>query len=97
MKVFYSPQYHPEGSLEYTFEGDKITATLDGVSDVFDFTGMTDGQVQSYGSNPTLISDLPINPVLDAIKSNGVLSVRLVKFIGDDATDADKFPDWIDV
>ncbi len=98
MRVLYSPQLNERDTLEYLFEGDKITVTFNGEVDVFDFTGMSDGFANSYDRrNQTIITTLPINPVIEATKKNGILSVTLMKFIGEEATDEEKFPDWIEV
>lgn len=98
MKVLYSPQINEDDTLEYVFDGDKITVTYNGEVDVFDFTGMPDGKANSYDrKSQTIISTLPFCPVIDATKENGVLSVQLVKFIPMDAPQEDLFPDWIEV
>lgn len=98
MRVLYSPQVNLRDTLEYVFEGDKITVTYNGEIDVFDFTGMPDGVANSHDRyNRTIISTLPVCPVIEAEKRNGVLSVQLMKFIPEDAPYEDRFPDWIEV
>lgn len=99
MMILYSPQLNENNTLEYTFEGDKITAIFNGISDTFDFTGMPDGSiVNSYDRfNPGIVSTLPINPIMDAVRDNGVLKVRLIKYITSDAPESEKFPDWVEV
>lgn len=98
MQVFYSPILNDSGDiLQYIFDGDKITVTYNEQIDEFDFTGMPDGKAISYGKEPSLVSSLPIQPVIEAVRQGGVLKVKLVKFIGEDATEEEKFPDWIEV
>lgn len=100
MQVLYSPQINEFGdSLEYEFVGDKIIVTYNGEVDEFDFTGMPEGCiVKSYGKHEKgIISALAIEPVLEASRTNGVLRVQLVKFIGQNATEVERFPNWIEV
>jgi hypothetical protein len=98
MRVLYSPQVNEKDTLEYLFEGDKITATYNGEVDIFDFTGMPDGRANSHDRyNTTIISTLPFCPVIEAEKKDGILSVKLIKFIKEDASHEDRFPDWIEV
>lgn len=98
MRILYSPQINNgNDTLDYVFDGDKITVTFNGEVDVFDFTGLSDGNAISYGRNPTIISTLTINPVIEATRENGALSVRLLKYITENAPDSDKFPDWVEV
>lgn len=98
MQILYSPSFNDFGDiLDYQFNGDKITVTYNGETDEFDFTDMPDGHAFSYGREPSIVSSLPIQPVIEAMKQDGVLKVKLIKFIDGDAMDEDKFPDWIEV
>jgi hypothetical protein len=97
MQVLYVPQHNVSDSLSYTFDGDKITVTYNGEVDIFDFTDMPDGFANNWDRNPTIVSTLPISPVIEATKANGVLSVKLLNFIGDNATYEEKFPEWVTV
>ena len=74
MRITYSPQ-RSDRSITYTFDGDRITATLDGVSDVFDFTSLPDGEAAE------IISTLDPCPVLSAKRVNGELQVALLRTI----------------
>ena len=40
---------------------------------------------------------LEYNPILKATKVDGILSVELLNFISEDATEEEKFPEWIEV
>lgn len=97
MQILYVPQFNFNDTITYEFDGNKITATINGESDVFDFTGMMDGTAQSWGREPNITSSLPVCPIIDAIITNGVLSVRLINYIGNNATDEEKFPEWVTV
>ena len=90
MKIKFSPQVHTE-KIEYTFQGDTITATYQEQTEIFDFEGMPNGILTEVETN------LPINPILSAKKEDGVLYVELLNFIGEDATEEERFPDWKEV
>ena len=79
--------------FEFSFSGESITATFDGDSDTYDFSGLPDGEVD-FSKIETI---LPHNPILIARRVDGVLSVELLNFISEDASDAERFPEWIEV
>lgn len=90
MKVLYSPQVSNE-KINYTFEDEKIIATIDNVTDEFDFANMPDGILEGIKTT------LPFNPILNAKKVDGILYVELLNFINEDATEEEKFPEWRDI
>ena len=91
MKVRFSPQVN-QNRIEYTFGNDVITATLNDVTETFDFSEMPNGIAESIKSEV-----FEFDPVLSAKKENGILYLKLINFIGKDATEAERFPDWIEV
>lgn len=91
MKVLFSPQVS-ERVLKYEFKNDVVTATLNGVTDTFDFSGMPDGIADSIESEV-----FDFNPVLSAKKESNTLYLELINFIGTDATEEEKFPEWFEV
>ena len=94
MRIYKSPQVRAdEKRFGFEFSGEMIVATFDGVSDTFDFTGLPDGEVD-YSMIETI---LEYNPILKATKVDGILSVELLNFIPEDSTEAEKFPEWIEV
>ncbi len=94
MRIYKSPQVGAdEKRFKFEFSGEAIVATFGGVSDTFDFTGFPDGEAH-YSMIETI---LEYNPILKAIKVDGILSVELLNFISEDATEAEKFPEWIEV
>ena len=94
MRIYKSPQVGAdEKRFEFEFSGETITVIFDGVSDTFDFTGFPDGEV-GYSMIETV---LEYNPILKATKVDGILSVELLNLISEDATEAEKFPEWIEV
>jgi len=88
MLVRWSPQ-RSDRSLSYQFSGETITATLDGQSDTFDFSGLPDGELDVSALETTL----DICPVLAARRVNGQLEVTLLRFHGPDAPESERFPE----
>lgn len=101
MKIYLSPQtpLNSDDRIKYEFEEDVIKVTLpDGTSDVFDFTKFPDGELQLEGENGNSLIDteLTFNVIISARRVNGELSVELVNYIGTDAPEHERFPEWID-
>lgn len=96
MNIKYSPQRNDD-RIQYEITGDKITATYEVLDttelykDTFDFTNMSDGVLENVETV------LPINPILFAKGEKGVLYIELLHFIGADATEEERFPDWMEV
>jgi hypothetical protein len=90
LKVLYSP-VRSDKFIGYSFIGEIITVDMEEGRDTFDFSGMPNGKAE----NITTI--LPFNPILWAERKDGVLSVELIKYIGPDATDQERFPEWMEV
>ena len=94
MRILMSPQVMFEDKrFDFVFSGESITATFDGETDTFDFSGLPDGEVD-FSKIETM---LPINPIIIARRVDGVLSVELLNFISEDASDDERFPEWIEV
>ena len=94
MRILMSPQVMLEDQrFDFVFSGESISATFVGETDTFDFSGLPDGEVD-FSKIETM---LPINPILIARRVDGVLSVELLNFISEDASDAERFPEWVEV
>lgn len=91
MQVLYSPQRN-DSVIDYEFQNDTITVTYQGQSEMFDFSTMPDGTVVNE-----IETSLPINPIVRAERTDGVLSVVLLKFHGKDATENELYPEWVTV
>jgi len=87
MRVTYSPQ-RSDRTVSYAFDGETITATLDGVSDVFDFTSLPDGEAAG------IISTIDPCPVLSARRVDGELHVTLLRAIGPRPSDPAEIDAW---
>jgi hypothetical protein len=91
MQVLVSPQ-RSDDVIEYQFSGEKITAaTVNGQSDVFDFSTLPDGKAEE------ITTILSVNPIVSAKRVDGVLFVELLNFIGANATEEERFPKWQEV
>ena len=94
MRILMSPQVMLEDQrFDFVFSGESISATFDGETDTFDFSGLPDGEVDFSKIETTL----PINPILIARRVDGVMSVELLNFISEDASELERFPEWIEV
>ena len=78
--ILMSPQVRENNKIWYEIEDQKITATINGVSDTFDFTGMPDGELQLYNDegNELIETKLEEVPILGAEKKDGVLTVEIL-------------------
>lgn len=90
MRILLSP-IRTNDTISYSFEGEIITAALNGQVDVFDFSAMTDG------TSIEIVTDLPYSPIISAEKENGTLSIVLLNPISQEATEEEKFPEWMEV
>lgn len=80
MKVLLSPQVRDNSKIWYEIEHQKITITINDVSDTFDFTDMPNGKLQLYDSNgeSMIESTLDEIPILGAEKEDGILTVEIL-------------------
>ncbi|GAA0767127.1 hypothetical protein GCM10008908_05810 [Clostridium subterminale] len=91
MKIYLSPQQNNE-KIEYSFNGEVVSVEYKGVKDNFDLSTFPEG-AQFEGVETTL----DINPIVDVKRENGVLFVTLLNFISSNATEKEKFPEWMEV
>lgn len=92
MKVYLSPQNVSDNKrIKYAFFGESITVTYGNERDTFDFTAMPLGVLDSVDTT------LPVNPIIQAERKADGLYVTLLNYVGDDATDEENFPSWMEV
>ncbi len=92
MIVKYAPQVNNNCKLEYEFEVDKIKVKLlkkdeEVTIDEFDFTQMPDGVASE------IISKISPCPIFEARRKDGELIVEVLKWIDEDATHEECFPE----
>ena len=89
MKVYKSPQVRMDGKrIAYAFSESKISATFDGVTDVFDFKA-----VRSAVEVNTIRTTLAINPI-EKVEYDGTLKITITNFIGPDASEEERYPHY---
>jgi len=75
VRVAYLPQ-RTDAHIIYAFDDERVIATVNGVTDVFDFANLPDGEAAE------IISALDPCPVLAARRVDGELHVTLLRAIG---------------
>ena len=99
MIINFSPQRNDD-KLEYIFKGETITATLNGVTDIFDFSTLQEGDEVARNEETgelEIETCLPILPILDARRENGQIIVTVLKYHGKDAPEEERFPEPLEV
>ena len=93
MKIYKSPQVRMDGKrIAYAFSESKISATFDGVTDVFDLS-----TVKSAISPKSIRTTLAFNPIERIEYVNNDLEVMLTNFIGPDASEEERYPNFEEV
>ena len=99
MIIHFSPQ-RCDDKLEYVFEGETVTAVLNGVKDIFDFSSLGEGDEVAKNEETRLLeieTTLPLLPILDARREGGQIVVTVLKYHGKDAPVKDRFPEPLEV
>ena len=81
MIIKMSPQVRDDNRIWYEIEDEVITATINDISDTFDFTDMPDGKLQMFDENEEIdlvTSTLDEVPILGAERKDGVLTVEIL-------------------
>lgn len=61
----------------YAINGDILTVSINGFTEVFDFTGLGEGVAEQIA-----IESLPLNPILSAEKTGDIIIVKAIQFYG---------------
>ena len=99
MLIIFSPQ-RSDKTIEYIFKGETITATLNGITDTFDFSSLQEGDEVARNEETGQLeieTNLPILPILDARRENGRVVVTVLKYHGKDAPESERFPEPLEV
>ena len=80
MIIQLSPQVRENNKIWYEIENQKVTATINDITDTFDFTDMPDGELELWDDNgedliETVLQEVPI---ISARKEDGVLTVEIL-------------------
>jgi hypothetical protein len=98
-KVLFEPQ-RSNKKLEYKFTDETITATLNGITDTFDFSELEEGDEVARNEETGQLeieTTLPMLPILDARRENGQVIVTVLKYHGKDAPESERFPEPLEV
>ena len=80
MKIILFPQIRERDKIWYDIGYQKITATINDVSDTFDFTGMPNGELQLWDNEGNWLIETKLDevPIISAKKENGELTVEII-------------------
>ena len=93
MKISFVHQINDQHQVSYEFNGDVITATVNGETDTFDFSSMPNDSIAQ-----SITSSLPIYVIIEAKKDkNGEVWIRLFKPITFEENESGISEEWIDV
>lgn len=89
MIIKLSPQIRDRNKIWYEIKENKVIATINDISDTFDFTGMSNGKLQLYSPEGESVIDTTLDevPILGAEKIDGVLTVKILFSIDIDEQD----------
>lgn len=99
MLIKFSPQRNDD-KLTYEFTGETIKATLNGITDTFDFSSLQEGDEVARNEETgelEIETALPLLPILNAKKENGQVIVTVLKYHGKDAPEDERFPAPLEV
>ena len=84
MIIELSPLASEKNEIIYVIKGESIEATMDGITDVFDFSDMPNGELQMYDDNGNRLIETPMDdiPIREAKRTNGELVVKLLYRVG---------------
>ena len=95
IKIYFSPQ-RSDRQIEYSLNGEAVTARIGTVKDTFDFSGLPDGELDRH-EDTQIKTILPVNPVISAKRIDGLLYLELLNWIGKDAPYESRFPEWVEL
>ena len=99
MLINFSPQ-RCDDKLTYEFTGETIKATLNGITDTFDFSSLNEGDEVARNEETGQLeieTILPMLPILDVKRINGQIIVTVIKYHGKDAPEDERFPAPLEV
>lgn len=95
IKIYFSPQ-RSDRQIEYSLNGETVTARIGTVKDTFDFSGLPDGELDRR-EDTQIKTILPVCPIISAKRINGILHLELLNWIGPDAPHESRFPEWCEL
>lgn len=98
MKIFLQPQVD-ENRINYNFKKETVEITIENITEEFDFSDLPDGKLVLRDEETDKIkieTSLKPFPIISAEKKDGVLYIELLNWISEDASESERFPEWID-
>ncbi len=95
IKIYFSPQ-RSDRQIEYSLNGETVTARIGTVKDTFDFSGLPDGELDRH-EDTQIKTILPVCPVISAKRVDGILHLELLNWLGPDAPYESRFPGWVEL
>ena len=99
MLINFSPQRNDD-KLTYEFKDETIKATLNGITDTFDFSSLQEGDIVARNERTgelEIETTLPILPILNAKREGGQVIATVLKYHGKDAPEDERFPAPLEV
>ena len=93
IKVYFSPQ-RSDNQIEYSFNGEAVTASIGDAEDTFDFSALPDGELHM---EEPIETTLPVCPIISAKRVDGILHLELLNWLGPDAPYESRFPEWVEL
>lgn len=90
--VKYVPQFNESEKIHYKITNECVKVSIEEKEELFDFSEMPNGIAQKIHSDI-----FEFCPIISAERKEGVLYLELLNFIGFDATEDEKFPEWQEV
>ena len=78
INLIYTPQRSDYRAV-YIVNNDVLTVKIDGIEEVFDFTGLEEGVAEEI-----IAEELPINPVVSAEKIGETINIEVIRFYSTD-------------
>lgn len=78
IKIIETPQ-RADMKIKYVVDGDILNVTVDGVTEEFDFTGLPEGRMTEIEPD-----ELKVNPIVEAEKIGDEITIKLIRFYGED-------------
>lgn len=92
------PQVNDENTIYYEFVDETVKIKIDAIEEMFDFSGVPDGELEIYDDFGELKIETDLNPfpIISAEKKENILYLELLNWIDENASESERFPDWID-
>ena len=97
MMIYQSPIVSNK-RVAYEFQGETITVHYQDQQDLFNLSFIGEGYFELFNDDGSrkFPTSLPFNPIQSVERNDGVLWVKVLYFISQNATEEERFPDWFE-